>query len=157
MDNKKIMKELIAFHKASVDNFFSIMVTLQQQAENIFNFFYYLPIMTPEGKKFMTQRTNSYKKWVDDLKKAMDEGYAKIETFNNKQSMDMKHDHGKKMSNASLNQTNWIPQDLKNLLEELDVIYKKGCDEFMKYVDENRQQIVNYYNNLYKSQTKDKK
>ncbi len=157
MDNKKIMNELITFHRASVDNFFSIMVTLQQQAENIFNFFYYLPIMTPEGKKFMTQRTDAYKKWVDDLKKAMDEGYSKIETYYNKPSMDTKHAHNKKMSNSCLKQDNWIPQDLKNLLEELDMIYKKGCDEFMKYVNENRQQIVNYYNNLYKSQTKHKK
>lgn len=156
MDNRKIVKQLIAFHKASFDNCFSIMVTLQQQAENIFIFFHYLPIMTDEGKKFMKQRTDAYKKWVDDLKKAMDEGYAKIEAFYDNKEIVNLQDQTKIMFNSCVNHANWIPQEVKTLMEELDAIYKKGCDEFQKYVEENRRQVENYYNNIYKSQTKTK-
>ena len=157
MNNRKIVKQLIASNKASFDNCFTIMVTLQQQAENIFNFFHYLPIMTDEGRKFMKQRTDAYKKWVDDLKKAMDEGYAKIEAFYDNNEMVNLEEQTKKMFNSCVNRANWMPPEVKKLLEELDAIYKKGCDEFQKYVEENRRQMENYYKNFYKSQTKTKK
>lgn len=157
MDNRKTVKQLIAFHKASFDNYFSIMVNLQQQAENIFNFFHYFPIMTEEGRKFINQRTDAYKKWVDDLKKAMDEGYAKIEAYYDDKAIVNLHDQTKKHFNSFVNPGTWMSPDVKKLLGELDAIYKKGCDEFQKYVEENRRQIENYYNNLYKSQNKTKK
>jgi len=32
-----------------------------------------------------------------------------------------------------------------NLLNQLDHLYKNGCDEFKKYVEENRRQVENYY------------
>lgn len=157
MDNRKTVKQLIAFHKASFDNYFSIMVNLQQQAENIFNFFHYFPIMTEEGKIFINQRTDAYKKWVDDLKKAMDDGYAKIEAFYDDKSMVNFHDQTKKLFTSSVHAEAWMSPDVKKLLAELDAMYKKGCDEFQKYVEENRLQIEKYYNNLYKTQNKAKK
>ena len=46
---------------------------------------------------------------------------------------------------------------VKQLLAELAAMYMKGCDEFQKYVEENRLQIEKYYNNLYKTQNKAKK
>ncbi len=156
MDNRKTVKQLIAFHKASFDNYFSIMVNLQQQAENIFNFFHYFPIMTEEGKKFINQRTDAYKKWVDELKKAMDEGYAKIEAFYDDKSMVNLQDQTKKLFTSCANPEVWMSPDVKKLLEELDAIYKKGCDEFQKYVETNRRQMENYYNNLHKTQNKTK-
>lgn len=133
------------------------MVTLQQQAENILNFFHYFPIMTPEGKKFMKQRTDLYKKWIDDLKKAMDEGYSKVEAFYDDEQMASLRNQTKEMFDSYMDKANWMPQDVKKLMDELDAIYKNGCDEFKKYVEENRRQVENYYNNLYKSQKKDKK
>ena len=78
MDDRKMFKQLIEFHRISLTNCFSMMVMMQQQAENILNIFHYLPIMTDDGKKFMKQRADLYKKWIDDLKKAMDEGYDRI-------------------------------------------------------------------------------
>ena len=156
MNNKKFVKQLIDFHKTSFENCFSMMVTLQQQAENIFNFFHYLPIMGDEGKKFLKQRTDAYKQWIDDLKKAMDDGFAKIEELYDHETIVSLHDQTHKMFNSYLSQATLVPNDLKKLLEKLDAIYKSGCDEFMKYVDENRRQAENFYNNA-KSQTKAKK
>lgn len=157
MDNRKIVKQLIDFHKTSFEKCFSLMVTLQQQAENIFNFFHYIPIMSDEGKKFMKQRTDAYKKWIDDLKKAMDEGYAKLEEFYDNKAIDMLQDKTKKALNSYLSQENWTSPGLKKLLKELDATYKKGCDDFKKYVDDNIQSLKNYYGNVHKSQTKNRK
>jgi hypothetical protein len=158
MDKRKMVKQLIDFHKTYFENCFSMMVSLQQQAENILNFFYYFPIMTDEGKNFMKQRTDLYKKWIDDLKKAVNEGYAKVEElYNNHEVIVSLHDQTQKIFNSYLSQTTLMPADLKNLLGKLDILYKNGCDEFMKYVEENRQQVVNFYNTTSKSQTKAKK
>jgi len=157
MHNKKLVKQLIDFHKTSFENCFSMMVTLQQQAENIFNFFHYLPIMSDDGKKFMKQRTDAYKKWIEELKKAMDEGYAKVEKFYDNEAMDTFQDKTEKMIKAYLPQAHWMSPELKKLLEELDNRYKNGCDEFQKYVNDNIQSLKNYYNNIQKSQTKEKK
>lgn len=154
MDNKKVLKQMIEFHKKSFDNCFSIMVTLQQQAENILNFFHYLPIMTDEGKKFMKERTSLYKNWIDELKKAMNEGYAKVEAFYDDKTMQNLHDQTRKIFKFYMDQSIWMPPHLKKLLEESDALYQKGCDEFKTYVEQNRQQVENYYKNLYRQKTK---
>jgi len=154
MNNKEIMKQMINFQKESLENCFSMMVTLQLQAENIFNFFHYLPIMSDEGKKFMKQRTDAYKKWIDDLKKIMDDGYSRVEVFCDSNKMMMFRDHTEKMYDFYLNQAKWIPQDVKKTMEELDATYKKGCDEFKKYVDEYIRSLKNYYNFTHASQNK---
>jgi hypothetical protein len=153
MVNRKLVKQLIDFHKKSFENCFSVMVTLQLQAENIFNFFHYLPIISEEGKKLIRQHTDDYKKWIDDLKKAMDEGYAKIEAFYNHNAVAALHDQTKKLFNAHLHQTSWMPHDLRKTLKQMETIYKKGCDEFQKYVDENMRSIQNCYSTQ-KKQTK---
>ena len=156
MNNKDMMKQMIDFQKESLKNCFSMMVTLQLQAENIFNFFHYLPIMSDEGKKFMKQRTDAYKKWIDDLKKVMEEGYSRVEAFCDNNTMIMFRDHTEKMYKFYLNQANSIPQDLKKTMEELDTTYKKGCDEFKKYVDEYIRSLKNLYNTTHTSQTETK-
>jgi hypothetical protein len=156
MNNKEIMKQMINFQKESLENCFSMMVTLQLQAENIFNFFHYLPIMSDEGKKFMKQRTDAYKKWIDDLKKIMDDGYSRVEVFCDSNKMMMFRDHTEKMYDFYLNQAKWIPQDVKKTMEELDATYKKGCDEFKKYVDEYIRSLKNLYNTTHTSQTETK-
>jgi predicted glycoside hydrolase/deacetylase ChbG (UPF0249 family) len=141
MIHKKFVKQLIAFHKTSFENCFSMMIMLQQQAENIFNFFYYLPIMNDNGKKLMQQHTDNYKKWIDDLKKAMDDGYAKIESLYDDESMAALHEQAKKLFHSHLNEAGWMPENLKQTLEQMDSMYKKGCDEFQKYVNENIRSI----------------
>lgn len=152
MDNKKIVNQMINFHKTSFENCFSIMLTLQLQAENILNILYYFPIMTDESKKFIKQGTDSYKKWIDDFKKASDEGYAKVEEFYDNEAMVMFQEQTENM----LNQKNWMSMDLKKTMEELNALYKRGCDEFMKYVDENRRSGKNFSPVANKTQTKPK-
>jgi hypothetical protein len=154
MNNKEMLKQIIDLNKKSFDNCFLMMVTLQLQAENIFNFFHYFPIISDEGKKIMDQRTNAYKKWIDDLKKAMDEGYAKVETFFDSDATNLFHDKTQKMFNSYLTEVTWMPQNLKKTMEELDATYKKSCDEFNQYVDENIQSLKNFYAITDKSQTK---
>ena len=156
MNNKEMLKQMIDLNKKSFDNCFSMMVTLQLQAENIFNFFRYFPITSDEGKKIMDQRTNAYKKWIDDLKKAMDEGYAKVEAFFDSDALNMFRNKNQRMFNSYLTGVNWMPQNLKKTMEELDATYKKGCDEFQQYVDENIKSLKNVYAIADKSQTKTK-
>jgi len=156
MNQDKMIKQIIDFHKKSFENCFSIMVTLQLQAENIFNFFHYLPMMSDEGKTFMKQRTDAYKQWIEDLKKAMDEGYAKIEALCNDETTNAFRDQTMKMYQLCLNQINWMPQNLNKTMKELDKLYKNGCDEFKKIVDENIQGLKNYYDNAHKTQMKSK-
>jgi len=156
MDNKKVIKRLIDYHKTSLENCFSMMVALQQQAENILNFFHYLPIMTDEGKKFMKQRTSLYKSWIDDLKKAMDAGYEAIEKFYDNQAVADFNDQTRKMFEAYMDSSKLMPREVMNLLNQLDHLYKNGCDEFKKYVEENRRQVENYYKNLNKTSNKTK-
>lgn len=156
MDDRKLCKQLIEFHKISLTNCFSMMVMMQQQAENILNIFHYLPIMTDGGKKFMQQRTNLYKKWIDDLKKAMDQGYAQIEHFYDNKAMADLRDQTHKAFDTCMTHKNRMPEDVNALLGKLNHLYKKGCREFKKYVEDNRQQIQNYYKNINKTRTKAK-
>ena len=139
MENGKIAKHMIDFHKKSLDNCFAMMVTLQNQAANIFNFFHHSPIMSEEGKKIMEQWTTAYKQGIDDLKKSMDEGYVKAEEFFNNHSMIMFQKQTEKMFHCFLNQANWMPQNVKTTMEKLASIHKNGCEAFKKYVEQNMQ------------------
>jgi len=145
MRNKEIVKQMINFQKESLENCFSMMVTLQLQAENILNFFHYLPVISDEGKKFMQQRTDAYKKWIDDLKKIMDEGYSRVEEFCDNNKMMTFREHTEHMYQFYLNQSKYISHDVKNTLEMMDATYKKGCDEFKKYVDDYVLSMKNVY------------
>lgn len=157
MNNKNFMKQVIDFHKESLENCFNMMVMLQLQAENILNFFHYLPVMSDEGKKIMKQRTDAYKKWIDDLKKILDEGYDRVEQVCDSDTLITFHDHTQKIYNFYLKQAPWDPHKWKKTLDDLDMIYKKGCDEFKKYVDDYINHLKNYYGTTPAVQTKNKK
>ena len=158
MDNKEIVKQMIDFHKASFENCFSMMVTIQGQAEKLLKTFVdQTPGMSDEGKKFINQWSGTYRKGIDDLKKATNEGYDKLEKFFDSNAMTTIQDQPEKMFNSYLNQVNWIPPDLKKIVEELAATYKKGCEEFKKYVDENIWRMKNFSANTPKSQVKTKK
>ncbi len=83
MDYQKDMaKQVIAFYKTTFDNSFNTMIMLQEQAEKfIKTFVSQAPGMNDEGRKVLDQWMGVYKKGRDDYKKAMDEGYAKVEEF----------------------------------------------------------------------------
>jgi gas vesicle protein len=157
MDNKKMIKQMIDFHKTSFGNCFSTMVTLQDQAEKLMKTFVdHAPGMSDESKKVMYQWSSAYKKGIEDFKKAIDEGYTKVEAFFDNNAIAMFQDQAEKMFNSYLNQANWMPPDLKKTMEELAVTYKKGCDEFKKYVDENVRRMENFSPITNKSQAKTK-
>jgi gas vesicle protein len=157
MDNKKMVKQMIDLHKTSFKNSFSTMVMLQNQAEKLMKTLVdHTPGISDEGKKVIDQWTDAYKKGIDDLKKAIDDGYDKIEAFFDSNAMVMLQDQTEKMFNAFLNQQNWMPQDLKKTMEELTAMYKKGCEDFKKNLDENIRRMENFYPVAKKAQENNK-
>ncbi|HVN72401.1 MAG TPA: hypothetical protein VMU10_10315 [Desulfomonilia bacterium] len=79
---KDMANQIIRFYKTTFDNSFSTMVMLQDQAEKLVRTFVeQAPGMSDEGRKVLDQWVGVYKKGRDDFKKAMDEGYEKVEDF----------------------------------------------------------------------------
>lgn len=158
MDNKKMMKQIIDLHKSSLKNGFSTMALLQNQAEKLMKTLVdHTPGINDEGRKVIDQWTDAYKKGIDDLKKAIEDGYDKVEEYLNSSAMAMFQEQTERMFDAFLNQKTWMPVDLKKTMEELNATYMKGCDEFKKNLDENIKRMENFYTPVDKSQTKDKK
>jgi gas vesicle protein len=158
MDNKEIIKQMIDFHKTTFENCFSTMNMVQGQAEKLLKAFVdRTPGLSDEHKKIMNQWSESYKKGIEYFKKAMDEGYVKMGQFLDSHFMDAFQEQTEKMFNSYLNQINWIPPDLKKTIDEFASTYKKGCEEFKKYVDENIWRIQNFSPNVKKTRTTKKK
>jgi len=152
MENKEIVKQMIDLYKISFENSFSTMVMFQDHAEKLLkNFIDHNPGMSDEGKKVIDQWNNVYKKGLDDFKKAMDEGYAKVESFfdfNN--AIVTFQDQTKEMFK------NWMPQDFKKTMDEMTAMYKKGYDDFKKYVDDNIKNVEVFSPIADKTQTRAK-
>ncbi len=80
MEATKIAKQMIGFQKTFLDNSFNAMVIVQDQTENMFNgFLNQFPWITKEGKRTWNDSIQFNKKARNDFKKAMDEGYSRIE------------------------------------------------------------------------------
>jgi len=156
MENKKTEMQMLYFHRAICENLFFMMTVLQGQAENIFNFFCYYTEITDEVKKVMDRRIGEYKKGMDDLKNAMDEGCAKVEDFYHKHSLAFFHDRTAKHFIKYLNQAKGMPPDLKKSMEELIAKYKTGCKEFRKYIDMNFWRMEDYLHPADSLKIKDK-
>jgi gas vesicle protein len=145
MDNKKMMKQMIDLHKTSIKNGFLTMEMFQEQAEKLMKTLVErTPGISDEGKKIINQWTDVYKKGIEDLKEAIDDGYDKIEALFDSNAMIMLQDQTEEMFNAFLNQQNWMPMDLKKTMEELTATYKKGCEDFKKNLDENIRRMENF-------------
>ena len=158
MENKKMVKQMIDLHKTSFDNNFSTMISLQKEAGKFIMVLVDLtPGMSDESNKVIDQWIDTYKKVIDDVKKAINEGYGKVEEFFNSNAMVMLQDQTEKVFNTFLNQKNWMPQDLKKTMEQLTDIYKKGCDDFKKHLDENIKRMGNFSSVVNKPQTDTKK
>ncbi len=158
MDNKEIMKQMIDFHKTTFENCFSMMTMVQGQSEKLLNTFAdQTPGISDENRKIIDQWREAYNKGIKDFKKIMDAGYVKMEKLLNSNSIDIFQEQAERMFNSYLNQINWIPPDLKKTMEEFAATYKKGCEEFKKYVDENIWRIQNFSPNVKKSPVKKKK
>lgn len=146
MDNKEVAKQMIDIHKKTFENCFAAMVNLQNQAEKMMTTFVdFTPGMTDEGKKVMEQLNSMYKKNRDEFKKAVDEGYEKLGAFFNNDTVSLFQDQAKKMFDLFSNQKTWLPFDFKKTMEDMGGIYKKGCDDFKKQIDENLQRMEKFY------------
>jgi hypothetical protein len=83
MEQGKITKQMIEFHKTTFDNTFNAMTILQEQTEKMVNMFLeqQSPWMPAEGKKAVTDWIKAYKRGREDFKAAVDDNYKKVEDF----------------------------------------------------------------------------
>ena len=83
MEQEKITKQMIEFHKTTFDNTFNTMTILQEQTEKMVNMFQeqQSPWMPAEGKKAVTDWIKAYKRGREDFKAAVDDNYKKVEDF----------------------------------------------------------------------------
>ena len=82
MDQKQMLKQVIDFNKATLDNAYNAMSLLQEQAERLGQSTLDQATWLPEeGKKVINDLTAAYKKGRDDLKKGIDEAFAKVEEY----------------------------------------------------------------------------
>lgn len=146
MENKEIMKQMIELHKISFGNCFSTMVTLQDQAEKLMNTLVnHIPGITHEGKKVVEQLNNTYKKNRDNFKKAVDDGYARVEAFFDGDASAMSGDQTGKMFDVFSNRKSWMTGDWTKTMEEFMDIYKKGYEDFSKSINDSIQSMKTSY------------
>lgn len=82
MDQKELMRQMLKFNKTAFDNTFTAMVLLQEQLERMVRMFLDQATWVPkEGKQAITDWVKAYKKGGDDFKKAMDEGFKKLDEY----------------------------------------------------------------------------
>ena len=82
MEPKQMFKQMLEFNKTALDSTFNAMVMFQEQAETVGNMFMEKnPLLPEEGKKAVKDWITTYKKGRDDLRKAVDEGLMKMESF----------------------------------------------------------------------------
>ena len=82
MDPKKLMKQMVDFNKTTFDNTFNAITMLQDQMERMSSMFLeQTPALPEEGKKAVKEWLKAYKTGREEFKKAVDEGYKKLEGF----------------------------------------------------------------------------
>jgi hypothetical protein len=82
MDPNKLMKQMVDFNKATFDNTFNAITMLQDQMERMSSMFLeQTPALPEEGKKAVKEWLKAYKTGREEFKKAVDEGYKKLEGF----------------------------------------------------------------------------
>lgn len=80
MELGRMAKQMITFQKSLFENAFSAMCTVQDQTEKMAgSFLNQLPWVPEEGKSAVNTAVDSYKKAREEFKKAVDDGYAKLD------------------------------------------------------------------------------
>jgi len=86
MENQQIVKQMIKFNKTAFDNSFSTMTIVYQQNEKMLETFMSQATWMPEeGKKAVKDWLAAYHNGCNDFKKMMDESYAKVEAYFDKE------------------------------------------------------------------------
>jgi hypothetical protein len=76
MDMKSMALQMVDLQKAAFDNGYETLVTMQDQAEKVFDAFVNQAGWFPsEGKGALHEWAGMYKKGRDDFKKAVDDGF----------------------------------------------------------------------------------
>jgi hypothetical protein len=82
MDQKVSFKQMIDFHKATFDNSFNAMTTLQEQGEKMVGMFLDQAAWLPEeGKKIIREWTDTYKKGRIEFRKNVEVQFEKVEDY----------------------------------------------------------------------------
>lgn len=82
MDQKTMVKQVFDVQRNTFDNFYKSMITIQDQTEKSVNFFLERsPWMPEESKNMIMEWEKMYKKGRDDFKRAVDDGYNKMESY----------------------------------------------------------------------------
>ncbi len=80
METTKFAKQTLGFQKTILENSFNAMIMIQDQTEKMVNgYLDQLPWVTVEGKKSLQASIDIAKKARDDFKKAVDDGFHKME------------------------------------------------------------------------------
>jgi len=82
MDMKKMNQQMIDLYKTTYDNSYNSMMMLQEQMERLGAMYWGQMVSLPEEvKKDMAEWTKSYKKNCAEFKKAVDDGFQKMESL----------------------------------------------------------------------------
>ncbi len=82
MEQKQALKQMMEFNKAAFDNTFNVMTLLQEQTERMINLSLEQATMLPkEGKKVITEWLKACTKGSETFKKAVDDGFQKMQGF----------------------------------------------------------------------------
>ena len=80
MENDKIVKQMIDYHKAAFESSFNSVLMLQEQTTKALdNILQQSPVIPAQTKAFVNEWTNIYKKATADFKEAADQNYSKLE------------------------------------------------------------------------------
>ena len=80
METTQFAKQALGFQKTMLENSFNAMTMIQDQTETMINgYLDQLPWVTAEGKKSLQTSVDMAKKARGDFKKAVDDGFSKIE------------------------------------------------------------------------------
>lgn len=82
MEQGKVAKQMIDFHKATFDNTFNTISILQEQTVSMVNLFLKQSNWLPdEGRKVINEWVKSYKTGLSGLKTSADDSFEKVEDF----------------------------------------------------------------------------
>ena len=82
MEQKQLFKQMIDFQKATFDNSFNAMSTLQEQGEKMLGTFLEQATWLPqEGKKAISDWINAYQEGRKKFKDTVEDNFNKVEDY----------------------------------------------------------------------------
>jgi len=82
MDQKQMLKQMLDFQKATFDNSFQAMSTLQEQGEKMVSTFLDQATWLPgEGKKTVSDWLNAYQEGRSKFKSTIEDNFTKVEDY----------------------------------------------------------------------------